>query len=344
MFESVTPIACFQHQAALLRSHLPGLLDGRPDSIHEARIATRRIREVLPLTFEWQRRRDAEDFSARITELGGSLGRARDADVRIELLRYFETRLPHAASSLALVRQRQERDRLMLVRKLVKRLERLSVGEELARLSAAAAWQRRRFWVAMTGAWREQLRLLVAARAQAAGAAVVHATGVYFPNRSHAARIAIKKFRYAVEIGAHTGLLADQPLLRALKKAQDLLGELHDRQTLIDELSDVTGRPELDAAQVAPVVRVAEVEILDLHARVLARRGEVLDACQRALRKVDGRPFPKGACAVAGVVALAAGIEAARRHQTTRRRSADVEPVGAISVRVPVLLSDAPTR
>jgi hypothetical protein len=162
------------------------------------------------LTLEWQRRRDAGDFAARISELGRSLGKARDADVRIELLRYFEARLPHAASSLALVRQRQERDRLMLARKLIKQLERLEVGEELARLSARAAWPRRRFWVAMTGAWRHQLRQLVAERAQAASAALVYATGVYFPNRSHAARIAIKKFRYAVEIGDQTGLLADQ--------------------------------------------------------------------------------------------------------------------------------------
>jgi CHAD domain-containing protein len=346
MFESATPIAFFQHQVALLRSQLPGLLDGRPDSIHDARIATRRLREVLPLTHEWQRRRDAGDFAARISELGRSLGKARDADVRIELLRYFEARLPHAGSSLALVRQRQERDRLMLARKLIKQLERLEVGEELARLSARAAWPRRRFWVAMTGAWRHQLRQLVAERAQAASAALVYATGVYFPNRSHAARIAIKKFRYAVEIGDQTGLLADQPLLRTLKKAQDLLGELHDRQTLIDELTSVAARPEVDAAPIALVVRVAEVEIGDLQARVLARRAEVLDACQRALRRVDRRVMTKGAYAVAGVVALAAGIEATRRHQAQGRRAADAEPGRAVSVRVPVpvLLPDAQTR
>ena len=344
MFESATPIAFFQNQAALLRSHLPGLLDGRLDSIHDARIATRRIREVLPLTHEWQCRRDADDFSARIRELGRSLGTARDADVRIELLRYFEARLPHAASSLALVRQRQQRDRLIMVRKLVKQLERLGVAGELVRLSAGTAWHSRRFWIAMTGAWRHQLRQLVAARAQAVDAALVHATGVYFPNRSHAARIAIKKFRYAVEISTHTGLLADQPLLRTLKKAQDLLGELHDRQTLIDELTDLAGRPEVDAAQIALIVRVAEAEIDDLHARVLARRADVLDACQRVLRKVDRRVMTKGAYAVAGVVALAAGIEATRRHQTPRRGTADVEPVGAVTVRVPVLLPNAPAR
>jgi len=217
MFESATPIAFFLRQAALLRSQLPGLLDGRLDSIHDARIATRRIREVLPLTHEWQRRRDIDEFAARASELGRSLGKARDADVRIALLRHFEARLPHTASSLAFVRQRQERDRLIRARKLIKRLERLDVAEELARLSIGAARQRRRFWVAMTGAWRHQLRQLVAERAQEASAALVHATGVYFPNRSHAARIAIKKFRYTVEISTATGLLADPPLLRTLK-------------------------------------------------------------------------------------------------------------------------------
>jgi len=343
MFESATPIAFFLRQAALLRSQLPGLLDGRLDSIHDARIATRRIREVLPLTHEWQGSRDADDFSARISELGRSLGKARDADVRIALLRYFEARLPHTASSVAFVRQRQEHDRLIRARKLIKRLERLDVAEELARLSIGAARQRRRFWVAMTGAWRHQLRQLVAERAQEASAALVHATGVYFPNRSHAARIAIKKFRYTVEISTATGLLADPPLLRTLKKAQDLLGELHDRQTLIDELTGAAGRPEVDA-QIALVVRVAEVEIADLQARVLARRAEVLDACQRALRKVDRRVMTKGAYAVAGVVALAAGIEATRRHQAPGRRAADAEP-RAVSVRVPVpmLLQDAQT-
>ena len=344
MFQSATPIAFLQQQSAILQSHLPGLLDGCVDSIHDARIATRRIREVLPLTHEWRRRRDADHVSGRIREIGRSLGKARDADVRIELIRYFEARLPHAAASLVLVRQRQERERLLLTRKLVKRVEQLGVGEELACLSTGAAWQRRRFFVAMTGAWRHQLRQLIAERALAAAAALVHATGVYFPNRSHAARIAIKKFRYAVEIGAQTGLLADQPLLRTLKKAQQLLGELHDRQTLIDELTDAAGRPEVDAAQVALVVRMAEAEIGDLHPRVLARRAEVLDACQRALRKVERRVMTNGAYAVAGVVALAAGIEVARRHQTPRRRAAEPEPVGAVSVRVPVLLPDARTR
>ena len=111
MLQIATPLALFQQQIGILRTHLPGVLDGRPDSIHGARIATRRIREVLPLTHEWQRRDIADDLFVRFKRMGRSLGRVRDADVRIELLRHLESRISSAAPSLVLMRQRQERAR-----------------------------------------------------------------------------------------------------------------------------------------------------------------------------------------------------------------------------------------
>ena len=339
MFQSSTPIAFFQQQITILQSQLPGILDGRADSIHDARIATRRIREVLPLTHEWQRRHVADDLFARIKQAGRSLGKVRDADVRIELLRYLESRIPHAAPSLVLVRQHQERDRLALTRKLVKRFERLGIAEELSRLSTGSAWRRSRFWVARAGAWRQQLRHAVAERAHAAADAVVHATGVYFPNRAHAARIAIKKFRYAVEISARTGLLPDESLIRPLKKSQDLLGDIHDRQALIDDLvTRVDAAGGVDAGQIALVGRVAEAEIDDLHARVLARRAAVLDACCAAQRIVQRSALPVGALAVAGALAVT-GFEARRRQRRAARQAAGDESPRTISVRVPVAVA-----
>jgi CHAD domain-containing protein len=335
MFQSATPIGFFQQQIHILQLQMPGVLDGRLDSIHDARIATRRIREVLPLTHEWQRRHAADDLFARIKQAGRSLGKVRDADVRIGLLRYLESRIPHAAPSLVLVRQRQERARLAQMRKLVKRFERLAIAEELERLSTGSAWQRSRFWVARAGAWRQQLRHVVAERAHATAEAVVHATGVYFPNRAHAARIAIKQFRYAVEIGARTGMLADDALVRPLKKSQDLLGEMHDRQTLIDELTtDVDETGGIDAGQIALVGRVAEAEIEDLHARVLARRPRVLDACCAARRAVQRKELPIGTLALAGAVALS-GFEA-RRRQKQAQRLTPRQPAREVSVRIPV--------
>jgi CHAD domain-containing protein len=339
MFQIATPLALFQRQIELLRTQLPEVLDGRLDSIHTARIATRRTREVLALTHEWQRRHVADDVFTRFKRMGRSLGRVRDADVRIQLLRYLESRIPHAGPSLVRVRQRQERNRLLLMRKLVKRFERLGVGQELARLSTGSGWQRTGLWIVMTGAWRHRLRDLVAERAHSAGDAVLHSTGVYFPNRAHEARIAIKKFRYAVEIGAHTDFLSDEPLIRTLKKTQDLLGEVHDRQALIDELKD--GAADLigiDADQVGFVVQVAEAEIVDLHTRVLARRADVLEACCRAQRAVQHPGLPMGTLAIAGAVALAAGLEARRRHGHSVRPVTFDESAPEVSVRIPVAL------
>src|SRR5580765_3453317 len=191
MLQITTPLTLFHEQIDVLRAHVPRLLDGQPDSIHDARIATRRVREVLPLTHEWQRSHAADDQVIHFKRMGRSLGRVRDADVRIELINYLESRLPQAAATLVLVRHHQQRTRLALARRLVKRLERLAVEPELARLAGAAAWRRARFWTALTGSWRSELRHLVAERACGATEAIVHATGVYFPKRTHEARVAI---------------------------------------------------------------------------------------------------------------------------------------------------------
>src|SRR5260221_14481265 len=121
IFRTTTPIEIFRRQTALLRDLLPGVLDGRADSVHDARIATRRIRAVLPLTREWQRRRVVDDWSERFKRMSKALGRIRDADVRIELLRCIEPRMPAVAGSVVRLLQRQEADRARLRRNVGKR-------------------------------------------------------------------------------------------------------------------------------------------------------------------------------------------------------------------------------
>ena len=100
MFEFVTPPRLFRTQIHTLRQTLPGVLDGLDSSIHDARIATRRIREVLPLLGDRKRRKHIADLYSRFKRLGKSLGRVRDVDVSVALLASLETRMPHAAPSL----------------------------------------------------------------------------------------------------------------------------------------------------------------------------------------------------------------------------------------------------
>ena len=161
------------------------------------------------------------------------------------------------------------------------------------------------------------------------------------PKRTHEARIAIKKFRYAAEVAARTGVMADDGVIRELKKSQDLLGDLHDRQTLIDELQECVAQGQgVDEAQIRDVVQMAQAEIADLHGRFLKRRSQVLACSGRALRGLDRATLTNGAYAMAGVLVVAAGIEARRRCLPSGQRALEAERVDAVSVRVPVLLPD----
>jgi CHAD domain-containing protein len=349
IFAMITPIDLFQRQIAVLRDKLPGVLEGRSDSVHDARIATRRIRAVLPLTHEWHPRDVVEDRETRFKRTGAALGRVRDADVRIELLRHMESRLPAAAASLLRIRQQQEHDRSQRLRQLVKRLERLDIQEEVGRSATPGIWERSRRWLAARGAWRNEVRRLLDQRAKEAADAITHATSVYFPNRAHRARIALKKFRYAAEIGAQTGAPITRHLLRTLKKGQDALGELRDRQTLIDALRD-TDEPRSDdgdeSRERRSIIQLAEAEIGDLHRRFVVRRPRLLAATDEARDAMRRSRVPVGALTVAAAVALA-GVTAIRRNtQATagpepepgpkRPPNAESTSSSVVAVRIPV--------
>lgn len=296
---------------AELGSALPHVLDGDPAGVHDARIATRRLRELLPLLGDHPGGPGADHLGSRLRRLGRSLGRVRDADVRIALLASLERRIPLAAPALVLGRQERERRRLHLVRKLIKKIERLD-AVRFAASSHAPAVRLAAAWPAGTARWRHDLRRLVAERARSATAAVDHATGVYFPNRVHAARIAIKKLRYALEIVHATELADCNAALAVLKKTQDLLGDLHDRQDLLDHFcADAAG--EGDPGGRLLLRQVIEAEARHLHARYLDRRADVLDACRAALTAASPiRPVPQAALA-AGAIVVSSGLLIASR-------------------------------
>src|SRR5437870_2084396 len=120
MFSAATPMGILQSHTLALRNLLPRVYDGEVETVHAARVVSRRIREVVPLTHEWHRRETVTDLEDRFRRIGRSLGRVRDADTRIALLTYLETRVPSAAPSLVVLRRERERKRLGLMRKLIK--------------------------------------------------------------------------------------------------------------------------------------------------------------------------------------------------------------------------------
>jgi CHAD domain-containing protein len=318
MFESDTAVSLFRTQIQILRSSLPGVLDGQAGAIHDSRIATRRIRELLPLlTRHHQQPNPADDLYKRFRRLGRSLGRVRDADVRLALLSSLETRMPHAAPQLVVLRQQREQERLQLLRKLIKRLERIEAPRLVQALAErTTTWPGKLAWrIKLRPMWKQELHATVNQRAKAAADAMAHATGVYFPARLHAARIAIKKLRYTMEIVDNSGAADRRSAIQELKKAQDVLGDIHDRQELMDHLLSGIGQGERDGhGEIALLHQVIDAEIHQLHSRYLARREGLLAICQPPAAR---SPILIPSMLTAGAMALSTGLFAVRRHRAS---------------------------
>lgn len=276
-------------RADQLFEHMAGVRDGVADSIHEARVACRRLRELLPLLGDDEQSRNAERVAH---DAGRELGRVRDLDVIVELLAQYEDLLTSSVVALALARRTVAEQRREGRRTLIKALERLDLSAIAAYRSAKEG---RRFTLPLRGrsddeaGWLGRLRERIAVRAGAVQEAVEHASGVYFPHRLHGARVAVKKLRYAMEIADATRVWAVPRLLTDLRKVQTTLGDIHDRQVLADRLSSLAGdgapAPELDAVRGA-----IEVDIARLHRRYLDRRDRLRAAAKVCARFAVRRP------------------------------------------------------
>ena len=85
-------------QSQELLKHVPGVRNGDPDAIHDARVATRRIRAVLEVVGD-----DSEhhaEFTQEMRGLGRALGAARDLDVVVELFEKKLWQVPEAARAV----------------------------------------------------------------------------------------------------------------------------------------------------------------------------------------------------------------------------------------------------
>ena len=305
MLLNPTPATLLDQQAKVLRTQLDGVYDGRVDAVHDARVATRRIRELLSLAPEAPGSGASDDLKDAYKDVGRALGRVRDIDVQIGLIRDLERHAPQTAPSLVLVRQDHERDRLAGMRRLIKTLERLDVEAVLRRIGTRHSSGPRSQLAAR--AWRDHLRQLLLERASTAAEGIAHATGVYFPNRAHSARIAIKKLRYAAEISQATGASNLREPIKSLRKGQEVLGEMHDREALSDTLAGYVDRDHVEADHLSLTSQVLEGEILDLHARYMARRRDIRDACAEIERRSGRGSKARPALAVGGGI-LVAGL------------------------------------
>ena len=312
MFATRTLASLLDEQTSGLRTQLDGVYDGVAAAVHDSRVATRRIRELLALVPAIPGRDGERDVATGYQKMGRALGKVRDIDVQIAVIQDLQVHAPETAPSLVLVRQDHEQRRLKRMRRLIKTLERLDVDALLHFVGDGhPAGLRTRL---TSSGWRQQIRRLAVERSRTATEAIAHATGVYFPRRAHRARIAIKQLRYAGEIGLRTGFGEMKSAVSALKRGQEVLGNLHDKQVLADKLQSYRNHDGVQEGHVELTRKVLEGEMHYLHADYLCRRQRLRDACAEIARIASQASNVRstlgiGAAVVSGLVCAHAVIE-----------------------------------
>ena len=264
---------------------LQGVEDGDIDALHHTRVASRRLREVLPvLQLDPE---VAHKLNRRLRKITDRLGRVREYDVLLSVLdelkkvgRYPKAALPRVAAHIG-ENHAHPRERL---------LEKVQMGE-LRRVAAKLEKIARTLESASEGrvtarhSWRWAIDARVARRASTLAAAIADAGAVYLAERLHIVRIAVKKLRYALELAADADHVKSSPDLKQLRRAQDILGRLHDLQVLVDRAREVQASlapPDLNARRELDVLVVAlEEDCRHLHGRYMQDRDALLELCAR---------------------------------------------------------------
>jgi CHAD domain-containing protein len=275
-----------RQRLAALRRALPAAKDGDAKSLHQARVATRRLRAALPL---FGAGRKAEKVARCIRRLTRLLGPARELDVSLLILEELEKNddVPRSAidrlrASIAdqrrslqeHVRERLDEFDMQKVRKRAIAVARKGAGEKTPRDAEAVALARER----------------TARRARRLADAIEHAAGLYLPDRLHYVRIAIKKLRYTLELEAVSrhGRPRNAAALRTLRNMQDLLGRMHDLEVLIARTRSIQSSPGASTLQMSAdldrLVRRLETECRQLHGHYMASRANLIALSDRLTR------------------------------------------------------------
>jgi CHAD domain-containing protein len=258
--------------------------------IHRIRVASRRLRELLPVL---QLDRDtAGKVGRRLRKLTRRLGRFRELDVLLLLIdellrsgRFSKSALSEVRSAVQRTRtelhnQSSEKDLASETHRLALKLG--SIVERLEKPHPGPANRASR-WV---------LEARVARRAALLKSAVDAAGAVYLPERLHEVRIAQKKLRYGVELLTEMPAGRSNADVRVLKRAQDVLGRLHDLQLLMDQVRRL--QVALDPPSIArwrdldSLVLQLEDECRRLHARYVRVRASLLEICDRLVSPKGG--------------------------------------------------------
>jgi len=211
-----------------LCAHETGLRMGEdPESVHQARVATRRLRSDLRTFEPFVDEHWAADLAADLRWIGSELGDLRDIEVLRDRLRAHSAWLPAAEAEAA--------------RRVVRRLDadREAARFDLLSMLAQPRWTHVRDKLADAAGLppftddafapaSKALRKVVRARWKKVGRAVRRAGDKPTDDALHRIRVRAKRCRYAAEACESVYGKRARRLARSMAEVQDVLGEHHD--------------------------------------------------------------------------------------------------------------------
>ncbi|HEY2435464.1 MAG TPA: CHAD domain-containing protein [Vicinamibacterales bacterium] len=294
MNRSLPLVRLLDRRTRALARQLAAAVAGKDAGVHQARVASRRLREALPVLTKGLHHTKAGKARSKIKKLTAALGTVRELDVTLHLLDELAEQPGIPRTALADVRAevmeaREDRRAVML-----KRLE----GVDRAKLGHRLASVRRAVAAGGTESWRAALAVRIARRARRLDEAIDSAGRVYNPEGLHRVRIAAKKLRYALEIADETGAVPCRDAVRSLKRVQDALGRLHDLQVLQHHVAVVGAAPRhrrsTPDAGLAVLSRLIEDQCRLLHGRYVASLPPLRIAVERGRHDIPVRLSARG--------------------------------------------------
>ena len=265
-----------QRIAALGRA-LPAARAGHVTSLHRARVATRRLRAALPLVASDAKAGKVVKSVRRLTRV---LGPVRELDVALLILDELDRsgNVPGGGIDRLRASIVEERERLQAeVREEIDDFDLDKLRKQALKAARHAGDDGRPH--ESTAARRAR----IARRARRLAATIESAAGLYLPDRLHEVRIAVKKLRYTLEVAGGRNVAR----VRLLKRAQDLLGRMHDLEVLIARTRSIQSSPGASTLKVSAdldrLVRRLETECRQLHGHYMAMRPALIQLCHRLM-------------------------------------------------------------
>jgi len=236
------------HFTDAIFAHLEGAKSGNIESLHDMRVATRRLRQTLRLFQRFYAPGNFKKLARKTRKTTRVLGLPREMDVNIELLRrsqWLGGLVVHASGEhlLALFEREQARLKRRMLRQFAK-IDLKELENDLRALAESAAPPRsktHRFFAEHQAAefdlfW-QQLPQLLLDKAKPVLEFEPAPQALENDRALHELRIRTKKLRYALEIlKPLQPATSGEPPTELCRALQDILGDFHDHTVLIERL------------------------------------------------------------------------------------------------------------